>query len=213
MGLRERHTDSQIQASVLANLFEHVVEESQAGRDVALAASVQIHLYIYIGFFRRTTNFRHTLTGKKEFSNLVPLLGGQRTVFFQTFFHEHRLVVLQINGLATEVLRQLHIGVSVAYHEATCQIVFGIVQVLTQHTRTWLACRSIVFRETSVDEHFIEGDAFILQRLHHEVMHRPEGIFGERRCTQAILIGHHGKLEIELATDESQVAKHFRIEL
>ena len=207
------HTDGQVEATMLADLLQHVVEEAQAGRNVTLAASVQVYLYIYISFFSGTSYFRHPFTGKKEFSYLVPILGSQSAIFLQSLFYQCALVVLKIDGLTTKVLGQFHIGISVAYHEATRQIVFGIIQVFTQHTGAWLARRCIVFRETTVDEHFIKGDAFVFEGLHYEVMNGPKGLFRERRSTQSILIGHHGKLEIELATDETQVTEYFRIKL
>ena len=206
------HTDGQIEASVLAYLFEHVIEEAQTSRDVTLTASIQVYLNIYIGFLGSATYFSYPFTGKKELGYLIPILGSQGTICFQAFFYQCILIVLQIDGLATQVLRQLHIGVSVTNHKATSQIVFGIVEVFAQHARARLACRSIVFRETTVDEHFIEGDAFVFEGLHHEVVYRPESVFGERRGTEAILIGHHGKLEIQLATDETEITEDLGIE-
>ena len=198
---------------MLANLLQHVIEETQTGGNFTLATSIQIYLYIYVGFLGSATDLCHSLAGKEELSNLVPILGGKGAVCFQSFLHQSTLILLQIDGLATQVLGQFHIGVSVANHEAARQIVLGIVQILAQHTGARLASGRIVFRETPVDEHFIEGDAFILEGLHHKVVHRPESVFREGRSTQSILISHHGKLKVELATDETQIAEHLRVEL
>ena len=206
------HLNSQVQASMLADLFQHMVKESQTGRNVTLSATIQIHLNIYIGLVGLATHFRYPFTGKKKLSYLVPIFRSQSTIFFQALVHQSGLVILQINGLTSQVLRQFHIRISVANHKTAGQIVFRIVQILAQHACAWLAGRSIVFRKTTVNEHFIKSDAFIFQSLHHQVMHRPESIFRKRRCTQAVLIGHHSKLKIQLATDKSQVTEHFRIE-
>ena len=72
---------------MLAYLLQHVVEESQSGGDIALSASVQIYLYIYIRFFGGSTHLSHTLAGKEELGNLVSILGGEGTICFQAFLY------------------------------------------------------------------------------------------------------------------------------
>ena len=207
------YLNGQVQASMFADLLQHVVEEAQSGRDIALSATIQVYLNIYIGFVGLATHFRYPFAGKEKFGNLVPISGSQSTIFFQAFIHQSRLVVLQIDGLASQVLRQFHIRISVANHETTGQIIFRIVQILAQHACAWLSGRRIVFWETTVDEYLIKSNSFIFQSLHHQVMHRPEGILRKRISSQSVLVGHHCKLEIQLATDKAQVAEHFRIEL
>jgi hypothetical protein len=77
------HTDSKVYATVLAYLFQHVVKESQSGRDVAMPIAIQIQGYVYICLLGSATYFRCTLTGKEEFGHLIPILGGEGTVIFK----------------------------------------------------------------------------------------------------------------------------------
>ena len=92
-------------------------------------------------------------------------------------------------------------------------VVGGFIQVFLQHACTGLAGGRIVFGQTAVDANLVKGDALSGQGLHHQVVGRPEGLFGKRRRAQSILVGDHHKLKIQPAADEAQVAHHFRIEL
>lgn len=57
-----------------------------------------------------------------------------------------------------------------------------------------------------VDENVVEHHAFALEGLQHEVVDRPEGAFRESVCAQAVLVGDHHELEVELLAYESQVS-------
>ena len=69
---------------MLAYLLQHVVEEAQSGRDVTMPVTIQIQGYVYICLLGSTTYFRRTLTGKEEFGNLIPILGGEGAVIFKS---------------------------------------------------------------------------------------------------------------------------------
>ena len=62
----------QVHHSVLADLFEHVVEESQAGFYVAFASAVEVYTYVDVGLFGRTAHFCGAFPGKEYFGNLIP---------------------------------------------------------------------------------------------------------------------------------------------
>jgi hypothetical protein len=59
-----------------------------------------------------------------------------------------------------------------------------------------------------IDQYFIEGDAFALERLQDKFVDWPEGVFWKRLCTQTVLIAHHDELEIGMLADEVQIAEH-----
>ena len=155
------HLNGQVQTSMLSNLLQHVVEEAQASRNVTLSATIQIYLYIYISLIGLATHFCYPFTGKKELCYLVPIFCCQGAIFFQALVNQSRLVILQVDGLTSQVLCQFHIRISVANHKTTCQIVFRIIQILAQHACARLAGRRIVFWKTTVNEHFIESNAFV----------------------------------------------------
>ena len=68
-------------------------------------------------------------------------------------------------------------------------------------------------REGTVDEHFAEDDAFILESLHDQVVGRPEILFGKSICTQAVLVGDHHEFIIEFPGNAGQVLENFWIKL
>ena len=78
------HMDGKVHTTVLAYLFQHVVEEAQSGHDVTIPVAIQIQRYIYICLLGSATYFRCTLTGKEEFGHLIPILGGESAVIFKS---------------------------------------------------------------------------------------------------------------------------------
>ena len=79
------YLDGQVDASVLADLFQHVVEESQSGMDVTGPVAIQVQTDIDIGFVGRTPHFGSPLSGEQEFSDTVPVCRGQYAGLFQFF--------------------------------------------------------------------------------------------------------------------------------
>ena len=196
------YLNGQVHAAMLAYLFQHVVEEAQAGSNVALSATIQIYFYQDVGLFRGATDGGTTFAGKQKFGHFVPIACCQSANGFQ-LVAQQRIVILQEDGAATQVLGKLHIGGAVANNETSSQIVGRIVDILGQHTGAWLACGGILFGETTVNANVVEGYPLAFQRFHHQVMCRPKGLFGERGGAQTILVGNHYKLEVELATHKA----------
>ena len=214
--------DRQVQTAMLAYLFQHVIEETQSGMDVAGTVTIQIQRHENVRFLCCTAYFRFPFSGKKEFGNFIPIFRDKGTYLFQTFAgssstfgfrFQQCSIILQKNSPATQVLSQFHIRRTVTDNETSGKIVLRIIQILRQHSCTWLPGRCHIFRHTTVDEDFIKRNPFTFQRLHHQVMRRPESFFRERCRAQPILIGHHRKFEIQFATDEAQVTHHFGIKL
>ena len=184
--------DRQVHHTVLANLFQHVVEESQARSDIRFACAVKVQMYINICFLRCALHFCSPFASKEYLSNLVP----------------RHSVLTENQSLATKVFSQLAVGIAVADDVAVGKVVFLIIYIGSQHAGARFSHRRIVFREMAVDELLVESDAFAFQRLKNEVVNRPEGIFRKRVCSQAVLVTHHHEFEIELFADKPQVLKH-----
>jgi hypothetical protein len=80
--------------------------------------------------------------------------------------------------------------------------------IASSHNDLVLAGMGIVFWKVGVDQDLVKGDTFSSKCLKDEIVDRPEGVFRERIGAQSVLVAHHDKLEIELLTDETEVAKH-----
>ena len=86
--------DGEVYHAMFANLFEHVVEESQTGMNVAASIAVQIEFDIDIRLFCRALHLGSTFTAKGYLCHLVP--------------------VADLQELTTDVLSKLTVGVTVA---------------------------------------------------------------------------------------------------
>ena len=65
--------DGEVHHAVLAYLLQHVVEEAESGRDVAFAASVEVHLDVDVGFLGGALHLGDAVAGKEDFGYLVPV--------------------------------------------------------------------------------------------------------------------------------------------
>ena len=175
----------QVHHAMLANLFQHVVEEAQARLDVTMSVAVQIYLNIYVCLLGGTLYFCCPFAAKSYLGSLVPTANLQES--------------------AADVLGKLAVGVAVAYDVAMLDVVFGIVNIFLNQTRIGFTRRRIVFRKVWVDENVVERYAFALQRIEDEVMHGPEGILGECVGTQSVLIADHHELVVGMLSQEYQV--------
>ena len=57
---------------MLADLFQHVVEESQARRNVAFTRTIKVYAHVDVCFFRGSSYFCHSLSSKENLGNLIP---------------------------------------------------------------------------------------------------------------------------------------------
>ena len=192
-------------------LLQHVVKESQSGRHLTLSASIHPKLYIDIRLLRHPVDSRRPLTSEQKLCDTVPVGSSQHTDLLQVV-RESLLFLVQPDGTTPEILRQLHVGQAVADDIAARQIVF-IRKVTRQHGCPRLARRGVLLRERTVNELPVKINALACQRLHHQTMYSPEGLFREGRSSQSILVGDQGKLKVQLPADERQVADDTRIEL
>ena len=148
---------------MLAYLLEHVVEESQAGVDIALSRTVEVEAHVDVCFLGHAVHFRQALTAVDYLRNLVP----------------RHAVFAQDERLATEVGCQLAVTFAVADHIAACHVHLRVVHVGSEHAGAGFAHGRMVFRKVSVNKLFFKGDAFALQGLDDEIVHWPERVLGE----------------------------------
>ena len=64
--------NSEVYHAMLANLLQHVVEESQACRDVAMAIAVKVHLDVNVRFFSGALHLGSTLTPIGDVYGMLP---------------------------------------------------------------------------------------------------------------------------------------------
>ena len=152
--------NAQVNRTMFTNLFKHVVKETKSRIDITLPSSIKIQADVNICLFRRATYRCRTFSSKENFCDFIPRL----------------YIVTQNKILATKIQRQLLVRLTVANHITVSQIIFSC-HVLTQHACTGLAGGQIVSRERTVYEDVVEGDAFSLERIQHEVMCRPKVFF------------------------------------
>ena len=155
--------DGEVHHAMLADLFQHMVEEAQTCGYVTLARAVKVHADVDVGLLGGALHLSDAVASKENFCYLVPV----------------HSVLAEDEALAAQVLCQLRIRLSVSNHITLCEIVLRIVDVFLQHADSWLAHRRVVLREMAVDELLLEVYSFALQSLDDEVVDRPECVFRE----------------------------------
>ena len=184
-------SNGEIHHSVSAYLLEHVVEESQACGDVALASSIDVEKYVDVGLFRCAVHLSRTFSRKQQFGYSFPI---------HPFLPKDK-------RLAANVFGELAVGIAVANYIAVGDVVFIGLEIFAQHACSRLAVGVVVFGEMAVDFDVVERDAFAFEGLQDEVVDGPEGIFGERRCAQSVLVADHHKAEVKVLAYEGKIAE------
>ena len=188
--------DGEVYHAVLAYLFQHVVEEAQAGFDVAMTFSVEVDLDIDVCLVGCTPHLGCSLTTIGYLGSLVPRLGRERV----------GCVDIDLEKSASDVLGKQAVGIPVANHIAGWNVVVGMVHVFLYQTSIGFPSRGIVLREMGVYQDIIEFYPFAFQRLQNEIVHWPEGVLGKGIGAQTVLIAHHHKLVVGVFSQKGQVA-------
>ena len=132
--------NGKIYHAVFADLFEHVVEESQSGLDVATAVAVEVDADEDVGL----------LGGALHFCSTFATIGDGCSVGPITNLYE----------ATADVLGEATVGIAVANDVRVGDVVVGIVDVFLDEPGVGLTCGSVVLREMRVDEDIVELDAF-----------------------------------------------------
>ena len=69
--------NGEVHTTMFGYLLKHVVEESEAGRDIGLTCAVKIDSDIYVGLFGGTLYFCGSFACKEVGGDFVPILGDE----------------------------------------------------------------------------------------------------------------------------------------
>ena len=186
------YVNLQVGLAVPANLLQHVVEETETRRDVAMAFTVERERYLDVGLFGGASDLCMPLSGKQQFGNTLP---GDA-------------FIAKNEGFASEIDSQLAVCFTVADDVAAGKVVGIVVNVFLEHADAWFAVGVVVLGEMAVDMNGVEVDAFAVERVENEILHWPVRILGERWSAQSVLVAYHYQLEIEMLADKGQVVNY-----
>ena len=185
--------DLHAEAAVGGDLIQHVVEEADAGFDLAAAFAIQPDVDVDLRLFGHAINPR------------VAIAQGQLAHDLPA---QHAALVAQ--PLDAHVFCQLHVGRPIADHVAVGGIQHTGFEV-TLHQRGFrLAAVAVVRRQVRADQHIGELNALRAEDLHHQVVRRIEGFLRETGGAEPILIGDHHQLIPRLL--QRQRRDHVRLE-
>lgn len=170
--------DLHAEAAVGGDLIQHVIEEADAGFDLAAAFSIQPDVDVDLRLFGHAINPRVAIAQGQLAHDLFPA--------------QHAALVAQ--PLDAHVFCQLHVGRPIADHVAVGGIQHAGFEV-TLHQRGFrLAAVAVVRRQVRADQHIGELNALRAEDLHHQVVRRIEGFLRETGGAEPILIGDHHQL-------------------
>ncbi len=194
----------EVAAGVFGEKIEHVIEKSDAGADLAVAAAVEIDADADLGLASTARDLSPPRRILEIAIDRLPIGGDQVGVGLQP--------LAQQDGLAAEVAGEQDIADAVPDHKGIGQVVITL-HIAEQHGGAGLARRGQLVREGMIDMDRGEMDALPGQGLEDKILHRPEALFGEGGRAQAILVGDHHQLEGALARDPGQRGDGARDEL
>src|SRR5579863_10734044 len=162
-------------ATVFGQLLEHMVEESDPGRDLERAFPVEVHANVDPGLFRLANHGR--MSRRKGLYHAGPrMIGSAQTG----------------DGEATDlkICGQREIRGAIADDGARRQVDRPLAQVGLHETRLGLAAVAALRRPMRTDEHGIKADPLRAERIEHELMGVREPRERESVRAETILIGH-----------------------
>ena len=113
----------------------------------------------------------------------------------------------------SDIGSKLAIGVAVANHKAVCDVIVGVVYVFLYQSGIGFTGWGVVFREVRVQKYVVKHDTFAAKGVQDKVLDRPEGLFGESRRAQTILIAHHDHFVVGVLAQKSQAGNSTWYEL
>ena len=132
--------NGKVNHAVTSDLFEHVVEETEARLNVALACTIEVDTYQNVRLLGGAAHFGRAFTSKDNLCHLSPFA--------------------YLLEAAADVLGKEPVSITVTDDVAVGYVVLRVVHVFLDESSVRLACRSIVLREMAVNEYVVEGDAF-----------------------------------------------------
>ena len=187
---------SEVYLAVLADLFQHVVEESQSRLYVATPATVQIYSDEYVRLFCRALHLGSAFASESDGGSPLPR-GGSLGVSCCTVY---------LQELTANVFCKFAVGLAIANHVAVGNVILRVVHILPYQSRIGLAGRGIVLREMWIDEYLVKLHTLAFQRVEDEVVNRPESVLRETVGAQTVLVADHHKLVVSMLAQEGQAA-------
>ena len=193
--------DRECDASVVGDLGEHVVEESDSRGDAPCAgASVEVERERDLRLGRAAREGDAAFAAADELGDPLPRRGDQCAGRFGAGFAQRTAARFLVGGEQDaprpEIACQQHVGRPVA-DDVTGREVVASVEIAAEHPRAGFARGGVVGFEGAVDELVVEADAFAFERREHPFVGGPEGRFGERRRAQPVLVGGQYQFEIQ----------------
>jgi hypothetical protein len=102
-------------------------------------------------------------------------------------------------ALATEVARQLHVGLAIADHRAAGKVDVAVAQVMHQQSDARLSRRLVLMLEAFVDQDLAERDALRFQQLQQQALRPLESLPRVARRAEAVLVADHDEFESRVA--------------
>src|ERR1700733_600477 len=177
------------EAAMLRDLFQHVIEKSQAGDDCAWAFARQIDFHMDVGFLGLAVHLR-----MPRLPEDAPGDGGPGFV--------HIAFQAYPKSLQPQIGGEFHVRVAVADHVAACFVDGLRGEVFPHHADPGLAAGTVLAFVMRADAYRLELDSLRLEQVQDEPMRALEILPWKRGSPEAVLIGDHdeGKtrgLEVE----------------
>ncbi|MNN37796.1 hypothetical protein D3C81_1517590 [compost metagenome] len=132
--------DIHAEAAVGGNLIQHVIEEADAGLDLAAAFAIQPDVDVNLRFLGHAVNLCMAIA-----------LGQLASNFFPT-----QSATLIAQPLNTHILSQLHVGRTIAYHVAVNGIHHAGFQITFDQRGLRLATVTVVRRQVRADQNIFK---------------------------------------------------------
>ena len=168
-------TQPQGETTMLAELFQHVVEEPDAGGNFGVIATVEVDANRNAGLSRHALDLAHTRIVQQAVRDFGPV-------------HPVRA---DAESTHAEVARELHVGGAVAHHRGIDAAPAVVGEMVAQHARAGFAGIAILVFETAVDQHFAEADALRRKDAQQQLLRATKIRFRETRAAEPVLVGHH----------------------
>src|SRR6202171_1263685 len=170
------------EAAVLRDLFQHVIEEPQAGGDRARAIARQIEVDMDVRFLRFAMHLRAQRLADDAPGNGWP--GLVRTA-----------PQAYLQALKAQILGKFHIRVAVADHVAACLVDGMGREKFLHHADLGFAAGTVLALEVRTDAHRFELDSLGTEKLQDESVSALEILLRKTRSSESVLIGDHDERE------------------
>ena len=119
------------------DLIQHMIEETNASRNLVTARFVQIHIHADLCFLGVSDHMRFAAFIQQHVTDVIPVAG----------------LWIITNTMDAHVFCQLYIGNAIADHIRVRMINAARMQVIFDDAQFWLAAGTVIMREVRTDQH------------------------------------------------------------